>query len=163
MNRITVTFLLICTILISACKKTNDEAIDPQGTITLNMYDESNGKTMLGNSDVYINNSHNFICSSSVISSHGTKVGLGANVPLDLSNLVNEISVKEGYLYSVFDKNSLVTFPSNENALLCNAAYYKMFVTYIFTEESKPVGAEVKYVLEYPNANGLPEIGRAHV
>lgn len=150
--------LLICTSLILACSK-DEVSGDPQDTITLNMYDESNGKTLLGFSDVYINNANNFKCSSSAINGYGAMSGLGVNVSLNLtsSNLVKEIAVKEGHLYQIYSTNSLVQFPSGEYAIGPDDIYYKMFVSSVITEEDEIIGAEVKYIGKKANLDKLPE------
>lgn len=45
---------------VSSC---SDDKIpgDPEGTVTLNMMDESNGKTMLDDSGIYIDKAQNFV------------------------------------------------------------------------------------------------------
>jgi hypothetical protein len=44
-----------------ACSNDDDNTPDdPAGTVTLNMLNENNGMTELGNSDVYINKANNF-------------------------------------------------------------------------------------------------------
>ena len=48
---------------VSSC---SDDKIpgDPEGTVTLNMMDESNGKTMLDDSGIYIDKAQNFVRSA---------------------------------------------------------------------------------------------------
>lgn len=48
--------LFLSSISFISCSDDND-AKDPEDTITLNMLNEENGKTLLGVSDVYINSS----------------------------------------------------------------------------------------------------------
>ena len=161
MRKIRIIFLLVCISSIFSCSKTDEVPGDPQNTIDLNMYDESNGKTLLGFSDVYINNAQNFKSVLSVINGYGKMSGLGENVSLDLTlnNLVKEIAVKQGNLYQVYHTNSLFEFPSGQCAIRRDAAYYKIFVSSVIkAEEEKAVGAEVKFVSEYPHSKGLPEI-----
>ena len=46
----------------------DDTPDDPADTITLNMLNEHNGKTYLGESKTYINEANNFVTSSNFIS-----------------------------------------------------------------------------------------------
>ena len=63
---------------VSSC---SDDKIpgDPEGTVTLNMMDESNGKTMLDDSGIYIDKAQNFVSGDNcVLFALGKVGGLGA-------------------------------------------------------------------------------------
>lgn len=70
--------LLFFTFSFTSCND-DDDTKDPEGTVTLNMLNEENGKTILGESDVYINSSNNFKTSSCYIADAGKASGLGGN------------------------------------------------------------------------------------
>ena len=51
---------------------------DPEGTVTLNMLDEQNGKTLLDDSGIYIDKAQNFVCGNNcVLFALGKVGGLG--------------------------------------------------------------------------------------
>ena len=69
---------------VSSC---SDDKIpgDPEGTVTLNMMDESNGKTMLDDSGIYIDKAQNFVSGDNcVLFALGKVGGLGAVAPKSL-------------------------------------------------------------------------------
>ena len=69
-------FLLsLCTMCFVNCSD-DDTPDDPADTITLNMLNEHNGKTYLGESNVYINEANNFITSKNFISDVGNGAGV---------------------------------------------------------------------------------------
>ena len=84
-------FLLsLCTMCFVNCSD-DDTPDDPADTITLNMLNEHNGKTYLGESNVYINEANNFITSKNFISDVGNGAGVGA-----YSALVNQPHTRSG-------------------------------------------------------------------
>ena len=93
--------LFLCSIGFVSCGDDDDNK-DPEGSVMLNMMNEGNGKTLLGASDVYINNSNNFKTSTCYIADVGATSGLGAPVKLSLDNLAKEIAVVPGHLYHIY-------------------------------------------------------------
>lgn len=148
--------LFLCTISFVNCSD-DDDAKDPADTVTLNMMNEGNGKTILGQSDVYINNANNFKTNSCYIVDAGKVSGLGANAEPQLNSLAKEAAVVAGHLYQIYDRNVLRTFPSGNHAIQVKAGYYKAYVVAPITSENTTTGAAVKYALTYPEAKGLPE------
>ena len=61
--------LFLCVFNLVSCG--DDEIKDPDDAVTLNMLNEEGDKTMLGNSDVYINKSNNFKTYSCYIADAG--------------------------------------------------------------------------------------------
>lgn len=140
----------------TSCSK-DDIPDDPTETVSLNMHDEQNGKTLLGGSDVYINKANNFRSASCFISDAGNAGGVGAiKAPL-LTNLVREAAVVPGRLYQIFDGEAVQTFPSGTEAVLVGAGYYQVYVLSAITIDNKSVGAVVKYIPVHPDTRGLPE------
>ena len=108
-------FLLsLCTMCFVNCSD-DDTPDDPADTITLNMLNEHNGKTYLGESKTYINEANNFVTSSNFISDVGNGAGVGADILPSLTNLTHEVLVTPGHIYQIFDKNTLIDFPSGTN------------------------------------------------
>lgn len=140
----------------TSCSK-DDIPNDPADTVTLNMLDEQNGKTLLGGSDVYINKANNFRSASCFISDAGNTEGVGTQIAPLLNNLVRELAVVPGRLYQVFDGEAVRTFPSGTEAVLVGAGYYHAYVVSPITIDNKSAGAVVKYIPIYPDTRGLPE------
>lgn len=153
-----ISMMLMSALFITGCDN-DDDANDPEGTITLNMLDENNGKTFLGESDVYINRANNFHTSSCLIADIGNIGGLGKiNVP-KLDNLVREAAVIPGHIYQVFDYEAVREFPSGTRAVAVGAAYYQAYAVSPISSEANTVGTVVKYISVYPDSRGLPEYG----
>lgn len=148
--------LFLCSIGFVSCGDDDDNK-NPEGSVTLNMMNEGNGKTLLGKSDVYINNSNNFKTSTCYIADMGEASGLGTPVKPSLDNLANEMAVVPGHLYHIYDRNVLLDFPSGKRAVMIESGYYKAYVISPITVDGTTTGATLKFVLAYPETNGLPE------
>ena len=144
----------------TSCSKDNVPN-DPEGTVSLNMLNEQNGKTRLGTSDVYINKANNFYTNSCLISEIGNVGGIGKEVEPRLNNLVREVAVAIGNMYQVFDAETVFDFPSGTRAIMAGAAYYRFYVVAPIAVDDVQTGAIVKYVSVYPDAQGLPEYGKS--
>jgi hypothetical protein len=153
-------FLLMATLFVftTSCDK-DDDIQDPTDTVTLNMLDEDNGKTILGLSGMYINKANNFRASYHLIADCGSAEGIGVYMEPQLENLVYEAAVIPGHMYQVFDRSTISEFPSGARALAVNAAYYKVYVVTPIILDGKSAGATVKYISEYPEQKNLPEWG----
>lgn len=138
----------------------DDTPNDPADTVTLNMLNEHNGKTYLGESGVYINEANNFIASSNFISDVGNGSGAGANILPSLTNLTHEVAVTPGHLYHIFDKNALIEFPSKTRAIQIEAGYYQAYVVSKILNGDITIGAIVKYISVVPDNNQLPSYGQ---
>ena len=76
-----------------SCSKKEGNPADPAGTAMLNMYNEQNGKTILSDSDIYINDAGNFISPSSCqLFVLGQSSGLGGVRISDLDTVPNSVS-----------------------------------------------------------------------
>ena len=149
-------FLLsLCTMCFVNCSD-DDTPDDPADTITLNMLNEHNGKTYLGESKTYINEANNFVTSSNFISDVGNGAGVGADLLPSLTNLTHEVAVTPGHIYQIFDKNTLIDFPSGNHAIQVEASYYQAYVVSKIVNSDMNIGAIVKYISVFPNNNGLP-------
>lgn len=160
LSRILLFFL--CTIGFAGCgddKDNDDITNDPVSTVTLNMLDEQNGKTMLGNSDVYINKANNFKTHSCLISDAGNAAGVGIKIDPRLNNLSREIAVIPGHIYQIFDEASLRDFPSGNRAVQLETGFYQAYVVSPIVNKDTTTGAVIKYILTYPDKKGLPEFG----
>jgi len=153
-------FLLsLCTFIFISCSD-DDDVRDPSGTITLNMLNEDNGKTFLGTSGTYINNSNNFKTTSNFIIDAGSRAGVGVKIEPQINNLAQEVAVSTGHLYQIFDKATLREFASGKQAIQIEAGYYNVYVVSPIVNNSVTAGAVIKYVLVYPETKGLPENGK---
>ncbi|WP_106832266.1 DUF5036 family protein [Parabacteroides pacaensis] len=146
--------LFLCSIGFASCG--DDDVKEPADTVTLNMLNEENGKTLLGESDVYINKSNNFKTRSSYLVDLGKTSGLGVNAQPQLNNLAQEMAVVPGHLYQVYDKGAIREFPSGKRAVFIGAGCYNMYVVSHLGDSNSPTGAAVKYALFYPETKDLP-------
>lgn len=158
MKKIKLLPILLLAILLTGVSCSKDKSdVDPLDAVTLNMLDETNGKTMLGNSTVYINKANNFFSTSSLIADLGTIGGLGTQVAPQLTTLVKEVAVSQGHTYQIFDPRMLLLFPSGVRAMRVDASYYRMCVISPLKNEGEIKGSVVKYISRYPETYGLPD------
>lgn len=88
---------------------------DPEGTVTLNMMDESNGKTMLDDSGIYIDKAQNFVSGDNcVLFALGKVGGLGAVAPKSLVTGASAAAVQAGHGYVAVRPGVLMSFPSGK-------------------------------------------------
>jgi hypothetical protein len=124
------------------------------------MMNSDNGKTLLGESDIYINDANNFCGSSHYpISDLGNAGGVGTNEGPLLNNLAKQVAVNVGHLYQVFSYNTLMDFPSGAVAIRTGSSYYRFYVEAPILKDKETVGATVKYILVTASERRLPEDG----
>lgn len=163
MKKILFAAFALCTVAFGACSKDDGGKGDPAGSALLNMMNESNGRTLLGSSDVYVDDAGNFVCSSAVIAYVGRVNGLNG-VPIRFDNLVRKTAVDVGGGYLVYDGEALHEFPSGHIALAAGATFYRMRVESeimgedAVTGKTGMTGAKVVYYADKAgNAGILPE------
>ena len=161
--------LIANVFLVTSCSD-DDDSVDLQNITTLNMLNEDNGRTWLGNSDIYITDENNFSTSSCLLVELGGASGIGKVVPPKVGDgLVRKAAVLPGYLYQAFDEETIREFPSGALAVIVGAAYYQFYVeSEIMKDISNTgtavnVGAVVKYASVYPDPQDLPEYGKTVV
>lgn len=145
--------LLLCTVSFVQCTKEKE----PNDAITLNMLNEENGKTLLGSTDVYINQANNFKSNNFYLVDFGDKDGLGTNKEPTLDNIAKEVAVTPKHLYYIYHKDDIREFPSGKRALFREAKYYKTYVIAPKAVNNILVGATVKYTVNTPIKNNLPK------
>lgn len=163
MKKILFAAFALCTVAFGACSKDGGAKGDPAGSALLNMMNESNGRTLLGSSDVYVDDAGNFVCSSAVIAYVGRVNGLNG-VPIRFDNLVRKTAVDVGGGYLVYDGDSLHEFPSGRVALAAGTTFYRMRVESEIMGENASTGKQemtgvkvVYYADRAGNADILPE------
>lgn len=144
--------LMSATIALNTGCDKDDNATEPIDAVTLNMLNETNGKTMLG--DLFINKSNNFRTSVSWLADVGKTSGVGASIEPKTNNLVSEAAVIPGHLYQVFNE-AMRRFPSGTTAVQLGAEYYKIYVKSLIETEDELTGAVVKYAKVKSTAKGL--------
>lgn len=143
---------------VTSCSSDDDGCVYPDTVISLNMMNESNGDTMLGDSNVFINNADNFTSpsSSAVIGSMGRNGNYTA-APV-LSQLAKEVAVNPGEFYQVFNDSDIRMFASGKRAFSVGGTYYNMYVAdWISDAEGDHIGAKVSFNMMTPEVNGLPK------
>lgn len=159
--------LLVANVFLATSCSGDDDSEDLQNITTLNMLNEGNGRTRLGNSDIYITGENNFSTSSCLLVELGEAGGIGKVVPPRLGDgLVRKAAVLPGYLYQAFDEDAVKVFPSGKAAVMAGAAYYLFYVGSAImkdlpgTGSPANVGAVVKYASVYPDPQDLPGYGK---
>lgn len=150
--------LLLAALLPAFLACSDDERVsDIDNITTLNMRNAENGKTYLGNSDIFINEANNFETSYCLIAEIGPSKGLDKVLPPRVTQgLVQETAVLPGHLYQAFPTAAVRTFPSGKPALSLAGDYYQFHVSSILKEEEKNIGAVVRFSLLIPEDKKLP-------
>lgn len=151
-----ITLLAVLSFSFMSCSD-DDDVEDPKGTITLNMHNEDNGKTSLGNSDVYIDKANNFFGRYCPMTSFGKKNGLGDISEPMLQGLTSKIAVVPGNAFQIFHEGNIMEFSSGKQALKVSADYYNAYVVSQIKKGDEVIGATVKFALMDVFADGLPE------
>lgn len=163
MKKILFAAFALCTVAFGACSKDDGGKGDPAGSALLNMMNELNGRTLLGSSDVYVDDAGNFVSSSAVIAYVGRVNGLNG-VSIRFDNLVRKAAVDVGGGYLVYDGVSLHEFASGRVALAAGTTFYRMRVESEIMGENASTGKQemtgvkvVYYADRAGNADILPE------
>lgn len=157
--------LFLAAIVGGAPSCSDDDQIpgDPEGTVSLNMMDEGNGKTLLDDSGIYIDKAQNFATGGNcVLFALGKVGGLGAVAPKSLETGTSVAAVEAGHGYVAVRPRALMSFPSGKQAMPIgdmDVNYLKIYVVSPLTAENKTVGAAVRYVAARPESYKLPEYG----
>ncbi|MDE5637190.1 MAG: DUF5036 family protein [Alistipes sp.] len=147
--------LLLAAALLPACDK--DDAETDTAAMQLNMMDESNGRTTLGASNVYINDAGNFRSSSDLLTTFG-KSGRGFNAAPAIDQTATELAVVPGHWYQVFDAGGLHVFASGVCAYSVASKYLNVRADeWIYDTDGIAAGAKVSFKECRPAAGVLPE------
>lgn len=147
--------LLLCA---AACSDDDGPDPDPAGTVTLNMFDSSNGRTLLEETEVYINDAGNFSSfdTNYRIADLGAVPSIGSISEPTFGNLVREIAVIAGHGYLIIRENDVHLFPSGVYAARAGSSYRLVRVESLLYKEEKAIGAVVKHLSATPERHGLP-------
>lgn len=152
---------LLCSAV--ACSDDEGTPADPAGTVTLNMMDESNGKTLLAEG-IYIDDGQNFVAAGTNydLFALGRSGGLGAVAPQRFDTPAQRVAAEVGCGFAAVPRRLQMDFPSGAVALEAGApdvSYLKIYVVSQLISENKPSGAVVRYVQARPADYGLPATG----
>lgn len=150
-----VLFALSLFITLFATSCSEDESSLASYT-SLNMLDENHGKTLLGETGVYINGSMNFRSDNWQIVDLGTSVSLPSGQIPNLDNLSNETSVLPNHRYVLCKSENVFSFPSHKNAYEIGCKYYQFVVSSFLEKETCKVGAVVEYTSSLSDEKELP-------
>lgn len=157
-------FLAAFTCGMLSCSDDETGSVDPAGTVTLNMMNEENGKTTLGDSGIYIDKGQNFVAVDSNYDLFvlGKAGGLGGVAATSFDTRAEQAAVQAGYGYAAVRRDDQLGFPSGKHALKIGDSrvkYIKFYVVSPLSQADKTVGAAVKYAVVMPESHGLPEYG----
>ncbi len=141
-----------------SCSNSDDDAdLFPEGTATLYMMNEDNGKTILGNSDVYITRGGNFTSSRYPVFDMGQKSGLSDIKMPDFVNAAPQVAVQPGNGYVICDGEDIHLFEeSGERAIEESALIYRVRVDSWIKKGDSITGANVRFLLSKPEKDYLP-------
>lgn len=154
---VALSWLMAC---FSCSDDLSEEELFPEGTATLYMMDERNGKTLLGNSDVYITGERNFHSNRFPIFDMGKKSGIGDIEMPDFINMAPQVAVQPGNGYLICDVDDILEFEeSGQLAIAESASVYRVFVDSWIQRGDSITGANVRFLLGKPSEGQLPVWG----
>ena len=151
-----ILMLFLCGFSFISCDKDKEDVnLFPEGTSTLRMMNEENGKTILGNSDVYITKEGNFKSGQFPIFDMGEKKGIQDIAMPNFVNMAPEVAVNLKHGYVLCNDRDVYTFDSQKKAIIENAQVYRIFVdSWIQDKEENITGANVYFLLGTPMEHG---------
>ncbi|WP_052649364.1 DUF5036 family protein [Sanguibacteroides justesenii] len=147
-------FLSVCSFV--SCSDDDKTIVEPEGTITLNMLNEDNGKVMLGQSGVYLNKSNNLTGRGVWISDLGRMPNLGHVSDIKVLATATEIAATVSHGYLIYSQDMIMEFPSGNKAFRVKDTYYKMYIESAMEDNT---GIKVKYLPVTLSNDVLPEPG----
>lgn len=147
--------LCLCAVCMAGCG--DDEALSfPEGTASLRMMNESNGKTIMGNSDLYITDSGNFRSDQFPLFDMGERRGVGDIDLPDFVNMAHEVAVTPGHGYLMCQRSQVTYFGQSQTGVITrNAQVYRFYVDSWIEESGKKVGANVHFLLGGPDKDNV--------
>ena len=136
----------------------DDDSVNEFDSVnTLNMLNAEHGRTLLGESDVFITEENNFQGISFSLVVLGSSKGLGKVVDPKLNKeRMRKLAVLPGNRYQIFDEDQILKFPSGKSAMQLGSFYYQIYVASEIQKEGENIGAVVKFAPIYPQASELP-------
>lgn len=149
-----ITLITPALLFLPACSD-NDEPEIPGNAITLNMMNDDNGETSIGNSDVHINSSNNFISSYCDIVDLGRKGNFNQNP--DLTQIARQMAVTPGNYYQIVLSGDIHNV-AGQRAFPLSGYFYNVYVdSWLYNSDNSICGAKVQYAECTPSTNKLPE------
>lgn len=132
----------------------------PDDMVALNMMNEDHGKTIMGNTDIYIDRDMNFVSGGAYSFIEVMKAqDLGhveENEP-ELNTFTDKAAVEQYGGYLAIRKEDVVRFTSGRLAIPIDRPYYRIWVDDFICEPKKQrVGAIVNFAQYVPVTGGLP-------
>ena len=147
--------LSLCAWSFTGCSDDDNADLFPEGTSSLRMMNEDNGKTLLGNSDVYITNGGNFKSNEYPLFDMGEKRGIADIGMPNFANMAPEVAVYPRHGYVICNNGDVRTFPSGEQAIRQDANVYRVYVdSWIKDKDGNNTGANVHFLLGKPDDSG---------
>lgn len=145
--------VITCLLGLAACK--NDEPDVIANTLSLNMMNSENGKTIISGTDVYINEANNFCSRQFVINDLGPKAGFSTKP--NLSQLSHEVALIPGHYYQIFEEwyvgevDGLTVFPIFKT-------FFNVYAnSWLYDKDKNIIGALIKFAETTPAKNDLPD------
>ena len=118
--------LVAAAFVFASCPNEDDKLPAFRGTVRLNMLDEDNGQTLLGDSRVYIERGNNCYGLSCLMADLSRRRGAGDIQWHEQRGLAPRVEMPPGHSYMVYDTWTVVEFPPG--MLAVGSVYYRVYV-----------------------------------
>lgn len=155
--------MLLAATLLSLVACSDKDPFDvPDDMVSLNMMNEDHGKTIMGNTDIYITRDMNFVSAgvySFIEVMKAQDLGHVEENEPELNTFTDKAAVEQYGGYLAIRKEDVVRFTSSGRvAVLIDRPYYRMWVDdFIYEPKKQRVGAIVNFAQYMPVKAGLPD------
>lgn len=151
-NTLIIPILSTISLFMTACSD-DDEPKIPTNAITVNLMNSDNGGTTIGESDVYINSSNNFVSSYCGIIDLGSKGSF--NINPNLTQVAREVAVTPGNFYQIVLTKDIREI-AGARAFPITGTFYNLYVdSWIYESDKAISGAKVQYAECTPSIDTL--------
>lgn len=145
--------LLACTSFVGCSKDEKPEVIN---YTTVNMLYDASGSSFLPNTDIYINESNNFVSRGNwLMIDCGTNQKLLNNEAQEIGLAVNQCAAVVGNWIAIVHKDDCYLFPSGKYAIRQDADYYMLQSVAPVTRENKVAGYTIRYYQTEKNSSSF--------
>lgn len=150
LHRFNILFLF-SLLLLSGCGE--DPLANPPDMVSINLMNEDNGKTLMGQTDIYMTRNNNLASSDYYLCDFGPALDLGhiEEQEPSFNTLTDEVAVKPDEGYIAFLRTDARRFPSGKVAIAIGSSYYRILVDNWIKERKQIVGAVLNFALYRSN------------
>lgn len=116
----------------------------PDGAPSLNMMNENNGKSIVANTDVYLDQNNNFISPNDYLIYCTKNFGM-FNPPFSLEQIFSQVTVFPNNVYHLYPKTNIYVSTNGRRAIAVGTKYINVYIDSWIKKGKEIVGAKVHF------------------